>query len=362
MPRRTAFTRIELWVGQAFQADGPIRQPGKPDLRRAGFTLIELLVVIAIIAILIGLLLPAVQKVREAAARTQCVNNLKQLGLACHNYHGDRESFPPGVYQLLSASAPKYRGVPLFVYLLPYLEQDNLFRGWDMTNPLNNTAGGASARTATVLKVLLCPSDLIPQNPVVNGGLSYALTSYAGNGGTRSYDPQFASNDGIFFVIGPGSQTAPGGAPVRIADVTDGLSNTLLFGERSHTDPNHDSFVAALGGGAGQSLLPMGQVGWWATSGGRLAAGDVTLSAFAPINYRVPQNYANRGSLTPPVTDAAGYAYYNDRRLCAFGSNHPGGANFCLADGSVRFIRDSLPAATLQALAVRNDGTVIGDF
>src|SRR5262245_16143201 len=103
---------------------------------RQGFTLIELLVVIAIIAVLIGLLLPAVQKVREAAARAQCANNLKQLALAAHDYHGDFQSFPPGVYQLPFAAAPKFRGVTLFVCLLPYLEQGNLYQGWDRTDPL----------------------------------------------------------------------------------------------------------------------------------------------------------------------------------------------------------------------------------
>jgi prepilin-type N-terminal cleavage/methylation domain-containing protein/prepilin-type processing-associated H-X9-DG protein len=329
---------------------------------RRAFTLIELLVVIAIIAVLIGLLLPAVQKVREAAARTRCSNNLKQLGLAAHAYHNSNDRFPPGVYQLPFAAAPKYRGVTLFVYLLPYLEQDNLYQGWDFVNPLNNTNGGASAKTATVLSVLLCPSDTIPQNPITSGGLVYALTSYGGNGGTRSYDPQLATNDGVFFVIGPGSQTAPNTSAVRIADVTDGLSNTLLFGERSHLDPNHDSFVAALGSGSGQMLSPMGTVGWWASSGGRLAAGDVTLSAFVPINYRVPQPYANGAAMNPPATDATSYAYYSDRRLCAFGSNHPGGANCCLADGSVRFLPDSLPLTTLQQLAVRNDGSAVSGF
>src|SRR5436309_13790517 len=138
-------------------------------MRPKGFTLIELLVVIAIIAILIALLVPAVQKVREAAARVQCTNNLKQLGLAAHNYHGVYNKFPPGVYQLPFAAAPKFRGVTLFVYLLPYIEQDNLFQGWDMVDPLNNTVGADKSRTATVLKGLICPSDVIPQNPVNSG-------------------------------------------------------------------------------------------------------------------------------------------------------------------------------------------------
>ncbi len=332
-------------------------------MRRRGFTLIELLVVIAIIAILIALLVPAVQKVRESAARIQCTNNLKQLALAAHNYHGDNKAFPPGVYQIGFPSAPKFRGVTLFVYLLPYLEQDNLARGWDKANPLNNTAGGQTSRTATVLSTLLCPSDAIPVNPIDSGsGRWYALTSYAGNGGSRSYDPKLASNDGIFFVIGPGSETAANGAPIRIADVTDGLSSTILFGERNHRDPNHDSFVANLGGAMGQSLTPMGQVGWWAASAGRLAAGDVTLSAYAPINYRVPAPYSSAANMIPPVTNAASYQYYNDRRMCAFGSQHPGGANFALADGSVRFIADTLSLATLQLLCVRNDAQVIGEF
>jgi prepilin-type N-terminal cleavage/methylation domain-containing protein/prepilin-type processing-associated H-X9-DG protein len=330
---------------------------------RRGFTLIELLVVIAIIGILIALLLPAVQKVRETANRTKCANHLKQIGLAAHNYHGDYQSFPPGIYQLSFNSAPKYRGVTVFVDLLPYLEQDNLARGWDRTDPQNNTVGGLASKTATTLPLLLCPSDVIPDNPVNDGsGRWYGLTSYGGNGGLRSYDPQYATNDGVFFVIGPGSQTAPNGSPIRIADVTDGLSNTILFGERSHVDPNHDSWAAQLTGPNGEKITPMVQAGWWASSTGRLAAGDVTLSAYAPINYRVPAPYGQGASMMPPVADYTSYLYYNDRRLCAFGSGHPGGANFALADGSVRFFQDALSQTTLQELCIRNDGTVLDWF
>jgi prepilin-type N-terminal cleavage/methylation domain-containing protein/prepilin-type processing-associated H-X9-DG protein len=333
-------------------------------MRRRGFTLIELLVVIAIIAVLIGLLLPAVQKVRDAAQRAACQNNLHQLAVAAHNYHGDNQSFPPGVYQMSFNSAPKFRGITLFVYLAPYIEQGNVTKSWNLTDPMQNTVGGQSAPTATVVPSFVCPADVIPQNPYFTGSVWYGMTSYGGNGGSRSYDPASATNDGIFFVIGPGSQTAPTGGPVRIGDVTDGVSNTILFGERSHVDPNQDSFAAnfAVPSGAMVAINPMGETGWWASSGGRLAAGDVTLSAYAPINYRVPASYANRASMNPPVKTVNDYAYYNDRRVCAFGSNHTGGANFAMADGSVRFISDSIPLATLQLLCVRNDGQPVGAF
>lgn len=188
-------------------------------------------------------------------------------------------------------------------------------------------------------------------NPVDSGSNRwYALTSYGGNGGSRSYDPAAAANDGMFFVIGPGSQTAPTGQPVKVGDVTDGLSNTALFGERSHVDPNNDAAAAVVVPPGGQFVNPMGSVGWWANSGGRLAAGDVTMSAFAPLNYRVPAN--------PPTTYAGFFPLY-ERRVNAFGSQHTGGANFALADGSVRFVRDGIDAANLRRLCVRNDGEVL---
>ncbi len=327
---------------------------------RPGFTLVELLVVIAIIGILVAVLLPAVQAAREAARRAQCLNQLHQLAIAAHNRHDVHKEFPPGVYQLSFSSAPRYRGVSLFVKLAPFMEGNTLVDGWDESDPITNTVGAENSRTAKVLSTLICPSDVILQNPINTGSNRwYGLTSYGGNGGTRSYDPQLATNDGIFFVIGPGSQTAPQRNPVRMADVIDGLSNTLLFGERSHFDRNHDSFAANLTAPSGQFINPLGTVGWWAPSGGRLAAGDVTLSAYAPLNFTVPAPFAQGASMVPPATDYTSYLYYNDRRMCAFGSQHPGGANFALADGSVRFVAETIALPMLQRAAVRDDGEVV---
>ncbi len=325
-----------------------------------GFTLVELLVVIAIIGILIAMLLPAVQSVRGAARRIQCSNNLRQLALATANYESTHQAYPPGVYQYFTTVQPRYRGITLFVRILPFMEQGNLYQGWDLEDPLNNTLGGASSKTAQVLSILLCPSDVIPVNPIeTGGGRWYGIGSYGGNGGARSYDPQLATNDGVFYVIGPGSQTAPQDMAIAIPGITDGLSNTMMFGERSHLDPNHDTFAASISPPSGQFLNPMGQVGWWANSGGRLGAGDVTLSAYAKINFQVPLPFPEGGNMIPPATDWNSYLYYNERRMCGFGSNHGGGANFARCDGSVHFVSEHISEITLNQLCIRHDGQVI---
>ena len=312
---------------------------------RPGFTLVELLVVIAIIGILIGILIPAVQAARESARRVACSNRLKQLALAAHSFHTAKGKFPPGV------EYHGKHGVSLFVYLLPYLEQQSLYDQWNFAQTKKNI-GDRTALAARVLPGLVCPCDLLPGNPVQNRvSLKwYGLTSYGGNGGTRSFHPDsgFIKTDGVFFTTGPYSFPKKNQRPVCMREITDGTSNTLLLGERSHDDRNYDSF-AALGWDQ-----TMGEYGYWSGAGGHLALGDVTLSSYAPINYRVPVSYGNGAAACPPIGSPSDFKYYIDLRLCAFGSGHPGGANFALADASVCFLSEDLPLLTLQALSTRS--------
>lgn len=317
------------------------------------FTLVELLVVVAVIGALTALLLPAVQAAREAARRTQCANRLRQLAVAAHNYHLSHETFPPGLNQFEVPSPPRFRGTSLFTFLLPHLEQGNLLEGWDYAFPLNNTDGGPAARSATVLAVLLCPSDPIRENPVAVAGRYYGMTSYGGNGGTRSYYPDRATCDGMFHTTGPASHPHPNQQPVSLSMVLDGTSQTIMFGERSHRDPNLESFAEAYWA---ESLAYLGR---WPAIGGRKRIADVTLSAFAPINYRIPFDFGSRDQLQPPPESWRDFEIYEDRRKCAFGSDHPQGANFAFADGSVRFIGESLPLESLQAMCTRNGEEVV---
>jgi prepilin-type N-terminal cleavage/methylation domain-containing protein/prepilin-type processing-associated H-X9-DG protein len=300
--------------------------------RRRAFTLVELLVVIAIIAVLIGLLLPAVQKVREAANRAQCLNNLKQIALATHNYHDACQKFPTGWHQPDLVDGRPTGGTNLWVELLPYIEQDNLYRRWDNFDNRNNVAGGTNAVQAQVIKLLICPSD--PLQPVVyfNATMAppwtwgyYGISSYGGNGGTRSFSLNYSGipQDGIFFRD----------SSVCLLGVTDGSSNTFLFGERYHRDPQFD-----LEGGA------IAQLGRWACVAGWGTLVMVELSTPVPINYQVP-----------PGGDSS---TFEDRSI-AFGSGHSGGANFAFADGSVRFVSDSIPLLTLRALSTRAGNEVV---
>ncbi|WP_442485659.1 DUF1559 domain-containing protein [Aeoliella sp. SH292] len=303
-----------------------------------GFTLVELLVVVAIIGVLVGLLFPAVQAARESARRSSCANHLHQLGLAAQSYVATTGHFPAGVEQRYFDAPVSRRGVGLFVRLMPYLEGQTMVDGWNEVDPLQNTVGGLDARTAVIVPTLLCPSDAVPTIPVTAQphGWRQALTSYGGNGGTRCHFADKATVDGMFHTTGDASEPRPGQKPVRSAQVTDGLSHTLLYGERSHSDPSFEAQVATRGG---DSLATWG---WWAPSGSRKMIGHITLATSVTINYEIPSDVS-----------AADYAELAEQRLTAYGSAHPGGANFGMGDGSVHYLSDELSLDVLRALGTR---------
>jgi prepilin-type N-terminal cleavage/methylation domain-containing protein/prepilin-type processing-associated H-X9-DG protein len=291
---------------------------------RRGFTLIELLVVIAIVAILIGLLMPAVQKVRESANRIQCVNNLKQMGIACHNYHDANKCFPPGYYA--TAFYPDTSpGWGWGAFLLPYLEQDSLYRQIDFSQPLQT-----SPAIQSVLKIFICPSDLPPGGPfpVVDGTFTTiamaAPSSYAATVGQDADDVDAPTGSGVFY---RNSHT-------RIAEITDGTSQTVMIGDRAWTQTK-GIWAGAPSGGITQ---PGVQNPWPNTT------------APSPCLVLVHNNYINIR------TDA-------DGGLDDFSSNHVNGANFLFADGSVHFIRsitgDGQNRYDFWAMGTRSGGEVI---
>lgn len=340
--------------------------------RRFGFTLIELLVVIAIIAVLMGLLLPAIQKVRDAATKIICANNMKQLAIAAWTYHTDNNQFPSATVQYANGVKgcksfdgqadpadvkwPYCGNHTIFVSLLPYVDQGVAYQrydlgpfphAWDFESPGNYEVIG------TVVKTYLCPADRGLSDPAKTldddgpppGYLAY--TSYGFCGGTRSYPNE--SKDGTFF-----SNSA-----VRVNQIKDGTSSTIMLGERSHWDRNlescHPNDLAADANNEG--------AGAWgeAVSSSYSDSENVELSAANVINYQYPTPCAKPVADDPYPGGQPGYTQEkrirlasdparNDR-LASFGSLHPGGANFAFDDGHVQFINENITLTTLQALS-----------
>jgi prepilin-type N-terminal cleavage/methylation domain-containing protein/prepilin-type processing-associated H-X9-DG protein len=287
-------------------------------MQRKAFTLIELLVVIAIIAILVALLLPAVQQAREAARRSQCKNNLKQIGVAFHNYIDVHSSFPPG----FTATRPEFNW-PHWgwaVFILPYVDEANLFDTLRVNDqPLAPGPGIASPTpdTERLLATYICPSDT---GPVLNQkkGL-FAKSNYRGVTGNVSHPgvnfDNLTTMNGTFYL---NSRT-------RIADLIDGSSNTVVVAETRSDTTYAGAIWAGMRGTnniAGVDRTHIGDIIWW-------------LNNENLIN-------ANNGA--------------------THGSRHVGGANFLLADGSSRFVSENTDTATLESVAARNDGGIINEF
>ena len=293
--------------------------------RTRGFTLIELLVVIAIIAVLIALLLPAVQQAREAARRMQCRNNLKQLGLALHNYHDRALCFPPGYLSRINPSdgSDLGPGWGWGAFLLPELDQAPLYHrinfNFDLAGPTN-----LAVRTQ-FLAAFYCPSDRQLNRFAVNdaGGTlvaNVAQASYVGVNGNGGVSDSAATNDGSFLE----------NRVFRAADMTDGLSNTFFIGERS-TTMSYVSWVGAVTNG----IVPSRR-----DPTASEAAAALVLGHCGP---HLPNN--------PAVTDAD-----------ALSSAHPQGVNMLLGDGSVRNVSSNMSQQIYDALATRQGGEFIGEF
>ncbi len=316
---------------------------------KRGFTLIELLVVIAIIAVLIALLLPAVQSAREAARRAQCVNNLKQTGLAVHNYISTHDTFPWGCYRQHTMTGPTnyaWTSGGSFVALLPFHEQGPLFNNVNFM--YNIFSAGNNTVVATSLNYLHCPSDPAVETKYLLAGagtdgqdLTMCYSSYGGCAGTwfqlprytwPQFQPAIANQNGVIIYIGYEQDLyVPDGAGhyvgynrgmVKLAAVTDGTSNTMMYSERAHGKLS--STVDPVDG-----VIDIQCWNWWCSGN----FGDTSFCTMYPINpFNKDANsetMGNVGGTAPAFVSAAS-------------SFHPGGANFLFCDGSVKFIKETI--------------------
>jgi prepilin-type N-terminal cleavage/methylation domain-containing protein/prepilin-type processing-associated H-X9-DG protein len=324
--------------------------------RQRGFTLIELLVVIAIIGVLIALLLPAVQAAREAARRAQCVNNLKQIGLAMHNYHDTINAVPLG----RTLQAGSYRPFSQFARLLGYMEQKNVFDSINFSlssyDPTNATAA------ATTVSSFLCPSDLQTQMPTgqILAGFGWAGINYRGNEGMSvamwyGVDDTGNVNNGI---VSPPNGVFHSDELIRLADLVDGTSNTAAFSEHVLGDFSN-SIATDLSDTFQPGTHPLNSDEAYNQCLGVVVSnlaqqGYSNVGAPWTYGYHSTTSYWHSG---PPNSRSC--MFPPSRISTTANSRHPGGVNVTLADGSVRFVKNTVNVKTWRALGTRNQGEVI---
>jgi prepilin-type N-terminal cleavage/methylation domain-containing protein/prepilin-type processing-associated H-X9-DG protein len=332
--------------------------------RRKGFTLVELLVVIAIIGILIGMLLPAVQQVREAARRVTCANNQKQLALAVHNYESTFEAFPPGAnvpvrfpgvtlvstsgsFSASQASRIGDDGLPQapiegkygswLLWSLPFIEQNNIFEAID-TDYSGIALNGDSTKftagpppTEEVIAPYVCPSDwefdkVTEYAPSWGGPFRFGPNSYFGNAGRISWYYTNQTRDGVLFY----------NSKIGFNHLSDGSSNIMLLGERYSKEDLWKDFTNRRGWG-------------WS---GRSSGQDYLCGMDETINYQLDESTTFRGNGDPDYD-------FQNWKLNSYSSGHPGGANFGFCDGSVQFFNENISIIDLQQFAIRNDGEIV---
>ena len=324
---------------------------------RRGFTLIELLVVIAIIAILIALLVPAVQKVREAASRTQCINNLKQIGLALHGFHDANKRLPPGA----ADDTPPFGtqgganwGSSWMVYILPFLDQGPLYSKWDFAGGNSGFVNGTNGPLVNNLNLVAyrCPSSTVAQFANSWNGWTKMNVSYTGIAGS-AVTPGGTGNYPTGCCNGAGGYSSDSGilyadSRVTMVGITDGTSNTWIVGEQSNhlLDANRSPVTGGYNSGVGNSS---GIYGWTmgAAIGNQSVAawGDGRAFNCTAVRYQINQiGFANSG--------ASGTG--NDvGQNFPLSSNHTGGVNMLFADGTVHFASNSMSLPTISGLSTR---------
>ena len=327
--------------------------------KRRGFTLVELLVVIAIIGVLVALLLPAVQAAREAARRMQCTNNLKQLGIALHNFHDSRQSFPAARDELTTSPVTGSGAwtAAWTAHILPYIEQQAVYQVYRFDRDWADTSTNAIPNTGPIcakIKVFLCPSAPGQNTRPVNSGrgnMDYAATTErefpnpflnafqasAVSTGDPNYIGVLGHN--VLKAVNPGILSP---ANHRMATITDGTSNTFLVAECAGRN------TYWWMGKRQASNTPLGGAGPWANDGGRIQIGGCD-----PNNVNYPLNTAN-------IAGPRAVNCINKKEIYAF---HPSGACVCMADGSVRHVPSNLDLNIAYALLTRDRGeTVPVDF